>query len=315
MVHSQAVAQERGQGGIQRLAGPQQGVIDIVPRATATDFLQVGLHGLEVALAQGAGIATHDVGHLQPLEPRRPREGKVQFVVVQEVENHHVVPPAAEQFQPAEQAVPRREQVGDEDHHSPPGKGLGDLAEDRVEVGLVAGRADFQGLEDRFQVVPLGPQGHDHPHLLVEGNAAHGVLLAQQQVGQAAGDRGAVLELVHRPAAVAHAAGDVDQHGAAEVGVLFELLDVVAVLLGPQLPVDVPGVVAEGVLAVLAKLDRLAEVGTAMHAGEETLDDVAGPHFQPRDPLDRVRMQKSSGIAHRGSTRLLAWGLRPRCGR
>ena len=99
---------------------------------------------------------------------------------------------------------------------------------------------------------------------------------------------------------------------AAEIGVLLKLLDEVAVLLGPQLPVNVPRVVAEGIFTVLAELNRLAEVRTAMHAGEEALDDVPGPQLQPRDPLDGVRMQKSSGIAHRGSVRLLAWGLRPR---
>ena len=110
------------------------------------------------------------------------------------------------------------------------------------------------------------------------------------------------------PAAVAHAGRDVDQQRAAEVGVLLELLDVVAVLLGPDLPVDVPQVVAAGVLAVLAELDRLAEVRAAVHARQEALDDVPGAQVQPGDPLDRLRMQKSFGIGHRGSARLLWWG-------
>ena len=110
------------------------------------------------------------------------------------------------------------------------------------------------------------------------------------------------------PAAVAHAARDVAQQRAAEVRVFLELLDVVAVLLGPDLPVDVAQVVAAGVLAVLAELDRLAEVRAAVHAGEEALDDVPRAEIEPGDPLDRLRMQKSFGIVHRGSVRLRGWG-------
>ena len=61
----------------------------------------------QVALAQRPRIAAHDVGHFQPLEPRGAGEGKIQLVVVQDVEHHHVVPAAAQQPQAAEQPVPR----------------------------------------------------------------------------------------------------------------------------------------------------------------------------------------------------------------
>src|SRR5262249_52899700 len=73
-----------------------------------------------------------------------------------------------------------------------------------------------------------------------------------------------------------------------------ELLDKVAVLLGPDFPVDVPRVVAVRIFAMLAEFDRLAEVRAAVHAGEEALDDVPSPQFQPRDPLDCLWMQKLS---------------------
>ena len=55
VVHSQPVAQERGQGGVQRLAGAEQGVVDIVPRTAAADFLQIGGQGRQIALAQAPG--------------------------------------------------------------------------------------------------------------------------------------------------------------------------------------------------------------------------------------------------------------------
>ena len=173
---------------------------------------------------------------------------------------------------------------------------------------MFARAAQFQGLDDRIEMVPLGAQRHGDSGGVVEGHAADRVLLPQEQVGQADGDGAGVLVLVHRPAAVAHAVRHVAQQRAAEVGVFLELFDVVAVLLRPDFPIDVAQVVAEGVLAMLAKLDRLAEVRTAMHAGEESLDDVPCAEIEPGDPLDRLRKQKSLGIVHRGSVRLRGWG-------
>ena len=92
---------------------------------------------------------------------------------------------------------------------------------------------------------------------------------------------------------------------AAHVRVFFELLDVVAILLGPDLPIDVAQIVADGIFAVLPEFDRLAEIGAAVQAGQKAFDDMPCPEVQPRDSLDRFRMQKSFGIGHRGSIRLL----------
>ena len=92
---------------------------------------------------------------------------------------------------------------------------------------------------------------------LVEHGAADGVLLAQQQIRQRGGGRDRVVVLGQRPAAVFHAGRDIDQQAAAEVGVLFVLLDVEPVLLGPDLPIDAAQVVARRVFAVLQELDAI----------------------------------------------------------
>ena len=84
---------------------------------------------------------------------------------------------------------------------------------------------------------------------------ADGVLLAQEQVAEAGGDGAGVVVLVERPAAVVHRLADVHDERAAQVGLFLELLDVEAVGLGPDLPVEVADVVAGGVLAVLHELD------------------------------------------------------------
>ncbi len=57
-------------------------------------------------------------------------------------------------------------------------------------------------------------------------------------------------------------------------------------------------VVTGHVLAVLAELDRLAEVWAAMHSRQESLDDMPRSQFQSGDAFNRFRMQKSFGIGH-----------------
>src|SRR4029078_392671 len=99
------------------------------------------------------------------------------------------------------------------------------------------------------------------------------------------------------------------EHAAAEVGVLFVLLDVQTVLLGPDLPIDAAQVVAWRVFAVLEELDGLAEVGAAVHAAEEAFDDVPSANLQPANPLDYLRMQRSFGSGRHGSVGLRAWEL------
>ena len=82
--------------------------------------------------------------------------------------------------------------------------------------------------------------------------------------------------IAHRPAGVQHEV-------AAEVGLVLEPLDVVAVGAREEPPVEVAGVVARGVLAVLAELDREAVVGAAVDALDESLDGGPGPELEALD--------------------------------
>lgn len=55
---------------------------------------------------------------------------------------------------------------------------------------------------------------------------------------------------------------------------------------------------------MLDELDRLPEVGAAMHAGEKPLDNLAGQDLQPRDTRDDVgRKSFRRGLSHREEPR------------
>ena len=90
---------------------------------------------------------------------------------------------------------------------------------------------------------------------------------------------------------VAHRAAQVHHQVAGDVGLGLELLDVVLVGLGVDQPVDVLRVVAGGVLAVLAELDRKAVKRAGVQALQKALDDELRAQVEPRDLADDFRLQ------------------------
>src|SRR6185295_1185134 len=111
MMHSESIAQVGSQRRIERLAGSQERIVDRVLGASAADFIEILMQGLQIAFTQGAGVAVQVVGLLEPFEARRAVEGKVEFVVVHDMKHHHVVPLLAEQLEPLEQALAVNQQV------------------------------------------------------------------------------------------------------------------------------------------------------------------------------------------------------------
>ena len=78
-----------------------------------------------------------------------------------------------------------------------------------------------------------------------------------------------------------HRLGRVEEDRRREVGLLFVFLDVEPVAAAVDLPVDVLGVVAGHVLAVLGELDREAVVGAGVHARDVALDQEPGLEVEP----------------------------------
>ena len=60
--------------------------------------------------------------------------------------------------------------------------------------------------------------------------------------------------------------------------------------------IEVFDVVAGDILAVLHKLDGMPKERTAMHAGDEALDDVLGAQVETRDARDRLRVEEAARV-------------------
>ena len=100
-------------------------------------------------------------------------------------------------------------------------------------------------------------------------------------------------------AAIAHRPADVEQQVAVEVGLLLELLDVVAVAARVDLPVERRQIVAGQVLAVLGELDAEALERAAVQARQEALDDRPRLQLERAEPRDDRGIEKPQ-VARRG---------------
>ena len=241
---------------VEVVAGADQVVVDAQPRAAAPHLDQVFFQRFQVAVAQGARIAQQLRQLLHALEARGAGEREGQLVVVQDVEDEDVVPALAQHFQAAEQRLAVDQQVGDEDDHAAAVRRVSVTRRRIFSMSVFSrGRLTCIALTMASMCVCWLRGRHDLAHVRVEGDAADRVLLAQAAGSQAGGDGAGVVVLVQRAAAVVHRLADVDDEVAAQVGLCLVLLDVKAVGLGPDLPVEVADVVAGGVLAVLHELD------------------------------------------------------------
>ena len=111
----------------------------------------------------------------------------------------------------------------------------------------------------------------------VESDQSHGIMLIDHQVTEGRGQADCVVELGQfLPVRVAHRLAQIHGQIAGDVGLGLELLDVELVGLGKHQPVDVFGIVASGIAAMLAELDREPMERTGMQALQETADDELG---------------------------------------
>ena len=138
----------------------------------------------------------------------------------------------------------------------------------------------FQGGEQPAQVTGPVPGGQVVVDLAGEGDQPDRVALGEQEVGERRRQGGGVVRLGPPARAVAHRPAVVDEQVAAQVGLVLELLDVVAVGAGEEPPVEVAEVVAGAVLAVFGELDREAVVGAAVQAAPQPLDHAARAQLQ-----------------------------------
>jgi len=139
---------------------------------------------------------------------------------------------------------------------------------------------------------------------LVEREQACRVALLVEEPGQGRRQRSSVFGLRVADRAEAHRSAVVHEQVAAKVRLVLELLHVATVRAGEQPPIEIPRVVAGGILAVFGKLDGEAVIGTAMEPRPKALDHHAGAQLQIANGHQGLRGDESFVGGDRHSQRV-----------
>ena len=90
---------------------------------------------------------------------------------------------------------------------------------------------------------------------------------------------------------VKHGRRGIDHQHALYVGLLLEALDVVLVAFGEDLPVDVPDLVAGGILFVFGELDAGAVMRTFVQTAQGPVGSLSGPEVQRLEPREQLGIE------------------------
>ena len=173
-----------------------------------------------------------------------------------------------------------------------------------------AGLQPIERHQQRAQVAgPRARRQHRHD-VLVERRQADRVALAVHQVAERRREARAVLELRHPVVrAVAHRAADVEHQVAVEVGLLLELLDVVAIAARVDLPVDRRQMSSPGMYWRYSANSTLKPLnGLRCRPESKPFDD------RPRLQLERAEARDDRGVEERPVVRGPRHGLHPALG-
>ena len=258
------------------------------------------LQVVEVGGAELRGV-NHPVraGLLQRFEARPVREGELQFVAIEDLEDENFVAGVAEVRESLQQFLRVAEAVGEHDEQAAPRDARDKVTEDVAQRGLAAGLGGLEFVQQHAQVRDAGARRDVAADFGVEGDEAHAVALLEHEVGERGGEPDGVVGL--RRAArtrVAHGAAEVEQERGAEVGFLLVFADVVTVGLAEDLPVEPADFVALHILPVLGELDAEALVRRLVQPGEKALDHPLRDDLQVRYLLQLGRREEVGDVGH-----------------
>ena len=154
------------------------------------------------------------------------------------MKHNHIAAAKSKMPQPIDDTLGFVQQIGDEYHEA----ALTDAVRQQVErlgdVGAVAEGQRVERHEDRPQVAWTCAGRQHRGDCVIEGCQRDSVALPVHQIRKACGQHRTVSQLGDTTRCVSHGCADVQQQMAIEVRFLLELLDVIPVAAGVDLPVD-----------------------------------------------------------------------------
>ena len=206
------------------------------------------------------------------------------------MEQDHIVPSVTQAAQGLQHRLDVAQQIAEDHHQTAVSQHGGNLRQAVSDIRLSGGTQTRKLREHVSQLRAFGARGQAGADLGVEGNQAHGILLVNHQVTQRRRQTDPIVELGQLLLVrESHRATEVHRQIARDVGFRFELLDVILVRLGVHQPIDILGIVAGGVLAMLTELHRESVKRTRMQPLQKAFDDKLGAQVQAGRSAERLR--------------------------
>ena len=273
-------------------AGVQPNVVGSHRIAFLLVSLAQSLKRLQVIGPDALGIEYQRLAALGVLQIDHPPKRKRRLGLVKHVEHDHVVAGMTQLLQPANHLVGISQQVAEDHQQAAVTYHRGDPGQVRTDLGQTPGLRTSQQSQHVGQLGPLAPSRQAGTDRLVKSDQTHRVLLVDHQVPQRRGQANAVVELGQLLAMrVGHALGEIHHQVPGDVGFRLVLLDVEAIGLGVDQPVDQLRIVALDVAAVFAEFDREPVKRAGVQTAQKTLDNEPRPQIQPSHTADDLRLQ------------------------
>src|SRR6188768_2838839 len=101
LAFAESMPQKRSQCNIQRSAGADEGIVDVVAGAVVSDGIQELIERGQVTFAERTRIARQLVGGFQIFEAGRAVEREIELVIVENLQHKNIVPALSQQPQAA----------------------------------------------------------------------------------------------------------------------------------------------------------------------------------------------------------------------
>jgi hypothetical protein len=254
---------------------------------------QFVLKGSEVCLIgcpQGTGIDKLGMG----LVFQRTKHGsllkrKIELILIQDLENDHVLIVAAKKGQSPHERVDVSEAIREEDEDSATTDLMQYVLQYLRQVGFLAGHGFSKAIQEDVQMVGARPRRNRVSNGRIKRGKTDRILLRDEQIGKACGEFDGVFmlrESLGARACVLHRSALIEYQRTTQIGLIFVLANVESIGFAKEFPIDASDFVAGNVGTMFFELDAGSDQAGSMDTAADSFDDFARKELQLRETRD-----------------------------
>jgi hypothetical protein len=267
----------------------------------AFEFIEVvGTDAMRINLEASCGF--FDI-----FKERLVAEGKVDLIGIEEMKEDDIMAAMAKLFEFGCEGFGLGEEIGEDEDHATTTGDLAKALEHERERRLALGRLLLNRMSEREEVRGMATGRELMLDGIIEAHQADGIALTQEDIRERERERAGITVLCGSFGErigmmwVVHGGGGIEEEISAEIGLILELLDVVAVAFRQEPPIEMAEIIARRIFFMLGEFDALSAMGALMKTCEQALDIAQGFESNGRKLREDRRIDPSHLAAHADS--------------